>query len=71
MARAKRKRYAVVDMLRDIGTGHTNSIYPVVVELPGVTTGKRPMMTISGVRRDTTNGRLVIELDEAVEEAGV
>jgi hypothetical protein len=71
MARAKRKRYTAVDLLSDIGDGPASQGYPVVVELPGATTGKRPMMTISGVRRDTTNGRLVLELDEAVEEAGV
>jgi hypothetical protein len=49
--------------------GEATAEYEVVVEKPGVVVApnQTPLLVVSAVRRDTANGRLILEVDEVIE----
>jgi hypothetical protein len=49
--------------------GEATAEYVVVVEQPGVVVApsQTPLLVVSGVYRDTANGRLVLQVDEVIE----
>lgn len=51
-------------------TGPATQEYQVVVKVPGVSVGNQPekLWTIGRAYRDTSNGRLVLEVDEVIDD---
>ena len=53
--------------LHEQSEGEATAEYQVVVEKPGVIIGKKHLLVIGGVRRDTHNKRLVLEVEDEIE----